>query len=518
MLVIADERRAVGVAGVMGSGDSEVSETTTRILLEAATFNARNVRRTGVALGLRSEASSRFEKGLPRALAPIASARAAALIADLGGGTVRRGFVDAGEPDPPPQQIEFVLDEVERLLGVTWPAERITGNLEALGFASRPLAAGHALVTVPWWRNDVAEAADLVEEVARVSGFDAIPATLLRGRVPQRPASVHQRWYAPARRLLLACGLSEGSSPGLTARHTLELLRPDGATDDWLAQVVAYPAVVREAGAAFQPVRVVNPLTPEREILRITLLPGLLEALRDNLRNGEDRAAFFEIDYCSFVRAGDLPLERRTLAIAMAGERAPRSWASAPAMMDFFDLKGAAEQLLTGLGIGDARFVRGAHPLLHPGRSAWLHLGDTGLGFLGELHPALAERWDLGARRAVVAEFDFEALAGAATETRAFADYPRVPVAKRDLAVVVDQDTPAEEVLRVIRESGKDLIARVVLFDVYQGDQIPEGRKSLACAVELQAGDRTLTDEQIERAMERIRRALTHRLSATFRA
>lgn len=517
MLVIADERGPVGVAGVMGGGETEVTAATTRILLEAATFNARSVRRTGVALGLRSEASGRFEKGLPPQLAPIASARAAALIAELGGGTVRGGLLDAGDHETPPRQIAFALGEVTRLLGVQWPTERIVGNLDALGLLCRAVDEGHVVVTVPWWRQDVEQSADLVEEVARIAGFDAIPETLLRGSVAYRPTSMHQRWYAPARRALLACGLSEGSSPSLTAGGLLDLLRPESAGADWLAHAVPHAAAVRAAGAECCPVRVVNPLTPEREYLRVMLLPPLLEALRDNLRNGEDRVAFFELDFCAFLRPGDLPLERRTLAIAMAGDQQPRSWALPPAPIDFYDLKGALEQLLGGLGSARARIVAGAHPLLHPGRAALLLLEEAAIGFLGELHPAIAERWDLGERRAYVAEIDFEALAAASSEVRAFADYPRVPVARRDLAVVVDDATPAADVLQLIRDAGRELVSRVVLFDVYRGEQLPSGRKSLACAVELQAADRTLTDEQVERAMKRIRNTLSHRAGASFR-
>jgi len=517
MLVIADANGAVGVAGVMGGGDSEVSASTTRILLEAATFNARSIRRTSIALGLRSEASGRFEKGLPTALAPIALVRAAQLIADLAGGTVAAGMLDAGEPQAEAQQLDFDPSEVRRLLGVEWPLERITGNLGALGFLSTPLHGDVLTVTVPWWRQDIDGTADLVEEVARVTGFDAIPETLLSGSVPQRPTSVHERWYAPTRQLLLGCGFSEGSSPGLATLQGLEWLRPEGSGPGWLAEIVPNPEPLRAAGTTFEPVRVVNPLSPEREILRPTLLPGLLDALRDNLRNGEDRAAFFEIDFCAFARPGQLPVQRRTLAIAMAGLRQQRQWSTPDVPTDFYDLKGVVEQVLIGLGATAARIVAGQHALLHPGRAALLMADGAAIGFMGELYPSVAQRWDLGTARAYVAEFDFEALAALASDARLFVDYPRVPIARRDLAVVVDEAMPAETVLSVIREAGKDLVARITLFDVYRGEQLPPGTKSLACALELQAGDRTLSEAEIEKAVGRIGRALQHRAGAAIR-
>lgn len=517
MLVIADSHEAVGLAGVMGGGNSEVSDDTTRILLESATFNARNVRRTSTTLGLRTEASSRFEKGLPRTLSPIAADRAAALIAELAGGTVAAGAIIEGAPDPEPRTIRFALDQVARLLGVDWPVQRITCNLEALGFGCRQIDGASIDVTVPWWREDVEESADLVEEVARVTGLDAIPETLLRGSVPPRPASPGYRWYAPARGLLLAAGLSEGSSPGLSNVRSLEMLRPGGSGDDWLVAAVPNAAAIREAGGQFRPIRVINPLTPDREYLRIMLLPSLLEALRDNLRNGEDRVAFFEIDTCHYPRTEDLPVERRSLALAMAGERAPRSWASAATPVDFFDLKGAVEALIGRLGIAGTRIVATQHPLLHPGRSAALLVAERPLGFLGELHPAIAAGWDLGTHRGYVAEFDFDALAALATGERAYVEFPRLPSAKRDLAVVVADARPSEEVTQVIREAGKGVLTRVTLFDLYRGEPLPEGQKSLAYALEFQDPERTLTEEQVDKAVGRITRSLQHRVGATLR-
>jgi phenylalanyl-tRNA synthetase beta chain len=262
---------------------------------------------------------------------------------------------------------------------------------------------------------------------------------------------------------------------------------------------------------------VVNPLTPEREILRPTLLPGLLDALRDNLRAGESRAAFFELDTCAFARPGKLPVERRSLALAQAGDRYERSWSRDEVPADFFDLKGCVELLVELLGIRHAKIVQARHDILHPGRSAALEIDGVSIGFLGELDPRIAERWDLGVHRAYVAEFDFDALAASSVTERQFADYPRQPLAKRDLAIIVDDARPAERVLAEIRGAAKGLLTGATLFDVYQGEPLPEGKKSLAYALTFQAEDRTLNEAEVEKLMGRIRKTLEHRAGAEFR-
>jgi len=517
MLLICDDERPVGLAGVMGGLDTEVSSKTTNILLEAATFNPANIRRTSVALGLRSEASSRFEKGLPVELAGKAARRAAMLMAELAGGTVVGDVFYTGIPDPAPRAIEFDLGDVERLLGVTWSTETIVAQLRSLQFIVAD-PDGKALgVTVPWWRADVVEGADLVEEVARIAGYDAIPETLLRGSVPPRPLSPGLAQVEPARALLLSAGVDEACSSGLSSQRLLEMLRPDGATEPWLAAVVPNAAAIAANGSTFLPVRVINPLSPDREILRPTLLPSLLEAVRNALRLGEGRIAFFELDFCAFGCEGRLPVERRTLALAMAGSRYEASWGYAPGSFDFFDGKGIIETLLARLGVADWAVVPQAHPLLHPGRSAAITVGGNALGFLGELHPVIAERWDLGTRRAYIAEMDFDALANACTVQRAFVDYPRQALARRDLAVVVDDAKPAASVLKEVQRAAKGLLAEVVLFDIYRGDQIPPGKKSLALALGIQSGDHALSEEELDKTMYRIRKTLEHRVGATFR-
>jgi phenylalanyl-tRNA synthetase beta chain len=517
MLLIADDDRAIGIAGVMGGQDTEVGAGTRNVLLEAATFNGRNIRRTSVALGLRSEASSRFEKGLPLQLAAVAARRAACLIAELAGGTVASRVLWTGDPDPEPRVIAFSVAEVNRILGVDWDPAASLGSLAALGFTLGDSSAGMVAVHVPWWRQDIVEGADLVEEVARIVGFEEIPETMLRGGVTPRPVSNGQTQYPHARAILLAAGLHEGSSPSLINARDLEMLRPDGADERWLAQIVPNAAPIAGAGSTFEPVRVVNPLTPERELLRPTLLPGLLAAVRDNLRAGEGRVAFFELDTCAFARPGNLPIERRSLAIAIAGDRYDRSWSHDTSQFDYYDLKGCVELLVERLGVSGAEIVGVRHDLLHPGRSAILKVGGVSIGFLGELEPRIAERWDLDNHRTFVCEIDFDALADRCVPERRFEDYPRQPLVKRDLAVIVDQSRSAAHVHQEIRGAAKGLLRSATLFDVYQGSPLPLDKKSLAYALTFQAGDRTLADAEVDKVIGRIRKTLEHRVGAEFR-
>ena len=267
------------------------------------------------------------------------------------------------------------------------------------------------------------------------------------------------------------------------------------------------------------PVRVVNPLTPEREILRPTLLVGLLEALRDNLRLGEERGAFFELDVCSVTRRAGLPIERRLLALAMAGDRSSLSWATDRRPFDVFDLKGMVETLLARLGVVGWSLEARPHPLLHPGRAASIEVDGASLGFFGELHPRVSERFDLGVqtrlhRRDRLRRPGQGSLGGSEPSriTRAS------PWRSATLPWSSARRSPPEPVLDEIRRSAKGMLAGLALFDVYEGDPLPPGKKSLAVALEFQSGDRTLTDDEVEKAMYRVRRTLENRVGAEFRA
>jgi len=545
MLAIVDgDDRAIGIAGVMGGAETEIGEGTTAVALELANWNGPNIRRTSTALGLRTEASGRFEKGLPPYLTAVAAERAAALMEELAGGVVARGLIDVCVVEPQPRVIALPVSEPRRLLGMDITVAQIVESLEPLGFEVR-LPEEDASddvqeleVAVPLWREDVEEAADIVEEIARMVGYDTVPETLLRGGVPARGPAGAFYWWLQLRPFLLACELTEAYTHPLTGDAALERLRAPGVegaiefgplSEDEIAALAPNAAAVTAAGATYGPMRLENPLSPERAVLRPTLMAGLLDAVSLNLRHGRESVRLFELGRAYYPRVFAAPdpsvqpaLERRTLGIALAGLRAERTWDGPNAALDFYDLKGIAEELMAYCGIAGYVVEPEGHPALHPGRAARLRLTDrrgwpsTELAVLGEVHPAVAARFDLRARTLLL-ELDGDALAAAATATRAYAEVSRYPAIARDLAVVVSMDTPAGDVLRAVRQGGGKLLRSVDVFDVYTGEQVEAGQKSIALSLVFQAPDHTLSERDIDGVFGNIQRRLRDTVGATFR-
>jgi len=570
MLAIVDgEDRAIGIAGVMGGAATEISEETTAVALELANWNGPNIRRTSAALGLRTEASGRFEKGLPLYLTALAAERTAALMEELTGGLVARGLIDVCAREERRRTIPLPVSEPRRLIGMDITAAQIVESLEPLGFEAQApqqarlttlpnpggatptpapvpaeLAPGaisgahELLVTVPLWREDVVEAADLVEEVARMVGYDKVPETLLRGGVQAREPAGGLYWWRRLRPFLLSCGLSEGYTHPLTGDDALGRLRAPGAagaiefgglSEDEIAALAPNAAAVTAAGATYGPVRLQNPLSPERAALRPTLMAGLLDAVSLNLRNGQESVRLFELGRAYYPRVFEAPdpsvqpaLERRTLGIALAGLRERRTWDGSNPVLDFYDLKGVVEELMAYCGVTTYIVELGGHPVLHPGRAARLRLADrrgrpsTELAVFGEVHPAVAERFDLRARTLLL-ELDVDALAASATAARAYAEPSRYPAVRRDLAVVVRVETPAADVLHAVRQGGAKLLRSVEVFDVYTGEQIEPGTKSVALSLVFQAPDHTLTEREIDGVFGNVQRRLRDAAGATVR-
>jgi phenylalanyl-tRNA synthetase beta chain len=540
MLVIADGAGTpIGLAGIMGGATTEVSEATTTVALEVANWNPANIRRTSTRLGLRTEASTRFEKGLPAYLTALAADRAAALIAELAGGTVARGLIDVGEVREERRTIVLPASEPRRLLGMDVDRMQIMESLSPLGFAvqtAMPGAPDVLDVTVPPWREDVAEAADLVEEIARMIGYDKVPETMLRGGVPAHELDRGLYWWRRLRPFLLACGLSEATNHSLTGDAQLARLRAPEAveagplSEDEIAALVPTAAAVTAAGATYGPLRLQNPMAPDRDTLRPTLMAGLLDNLSLNLRTGAESVRFFELGRAYFPRVFQAPaparlpaLERRTLGIALAGLREERSWDGPTLTLDFFDLKGIVEELMAYCGVATYVIEPAGHPVLHPGRAARLRLADgrgrpaTELAVLGEVHPEIAARFDLR-ERALLLELDVDALAAVATTDRTYRDVPRYPAVKRDLAVVVARSVPAADVLRAVRQGGGKLLRTVRVFDVYTGEQIGADQKSLALSLVFQDPGGTLTERHVDGVIGSIQRRLQDTVGATFRA
>jgi phenylalanyl-tRNA synthetase beta chain len=296
---------------------------------------------------------------------------------------------------------------------------------------------------------------------------------------------------------------------------------PNGYAQDspelW-ARLVPNPAGVYKRDALTLPVRLLNPATQDRQVLRLTLLPSLLDVVARNLKHTDERLAFFEVDRTFFDRAEELPYERRTLALVLSGKREPTSWQNpTPPPFFFYDVKGMLAATLDALQVKDWKVKAGRHPALHPGRSAVLQLGGYDVAYFGELHPEVAQAFEIDGWPVQVAEVDLDAVFAASSDVRVFHPLPRFPSAFRDIAVVVEEEVPAAEILRVIRQAGGDLLESTRLFDVYAGDPLPTGTKSIAVAMEFRAPGATLTQEEVSEVMDRIVSALGRELHATLR-
>ncbi len=496
-LVIADERGAIAIAGVMGGLDTEVSEATKHVLLESASFHALHNRRTAQRLHLSTEASHRFSRGVPPELAERAARRAAELLRRLTRGEIAQGLLDAYPKKRARRVIALARGEVERLLGLSVKPAEIGAILKALGFILKRQK-GAILATVPYWRLDVEIPADLVEEVARVIGYERLPSTLPSDTLPPQRRDRLFELEERVRDILVGFGLTEIINYSLTSFESIAKLYPDGQ-------------IPQESYVELE-----NPISGERTLMRRTLLNGLLETVAANQRHHET-IAVFELGRVYLPdRGGGLPQEPRRLGIALAGLRRSVSWAERAVPVDFFDLKGLIEALLQHLSVEGAKFSPASHPSFHPGRCAELALPGERLGILGEIHPRVAERFELRGR-VYAAELDLERWLPLARELRPYRPIPRFPGIRQDIAVVVNEALPQERVEQLIWKSGGALLKSVKLFDVYYGEPVPPGQKSLAYALFYLAEDRTLTDAEAQAVHERIQKALETQLGAQVR-
>jgi len=496
MLVIADAARPVAVAGVMGGADTEVRDSTRTVLLESAYFAPGSIRRTAKALGLSTEASYRFERGADVEGLRDALDRAARLIAELGGGRVATGVLDAYPAPRRPLAVPLRLERIRRVVGASPPRPVVADILRGLGFPATERDGGFEVV-VPAFRRDVAIEDDLVEEIARVWGYEKIPSTLPSGTLALTRRPRHLAARDAVRRALTAAGLQEAVALSLIdpahLRH-LELSEDD-------------PPVVR----------LQNPLAADRSVLRPTLLFGLLEALATNVRRQTPDVRLFEIGRVFEGRgAGVLPQEDTRVGIVLTGLRSPRAWYAPRARVDVFDAKGAVEGLVEALGRGEVGVEPATASHLEDGRAATVVVQGTPVGTLGELHPDVQKAFDLPAP-VFVAEVSLDALEALPSRVIQYRPLARYPGVQRDLAVVVPADVQAGEVSRAIEAIRPPWLKRVALFDVYEGTQVGPGRKSLAYGLLYQADDRTLTDAEVNQAHGEVVERLRAELGAEVR-
>lgn len=502
MLVIADPKRAVGLAGVMGGENSEVRDSTADIVLESAYFDPGTTRQTGKKLGLRSEAQIRFEKGIDPAVMKAALLRAAKLIAALSGGEL------AGEPEEVVQspagdlEIRLRTSRTNQVLGSDLTTEMIASIMGRLGFDTSPVDEDSLQVAVPSRRPDIAREIDLIEEVARMHGYDKIKTTLPEGRMTQGKLSPQQHLRRMIRHLLTGMGMHEVITYTLTSPSWLEPLSLQEDESPLLRQL---PLAL--------------PMSEERKVLRTTLLPSLAEVVQYNLNRKNTDLALFEIG--TVFRTDRLPVAQQPIELEKAAGIFTGSFGAAgigqkPLKTDFYTVKGIVERLLSSLGVTDVQYEKAFIPGTHPGRTASILVKGKAIGFLGALHPNVEEAWDL--KETYYFELDIASLTEVANDTTAFKPLPKFPAIQRDLAVVVPLDVPAGSLEAVIRQAAGEWLEQVRLFDVYQGEQVEAGKKSLAFTTLYRAEDRTLTDEEVQARHERVIEALKNGFQAELRA
>jgi phenylalanyl-tRNA synthetase beta chain len=499
MLVIADTAGPIALAGVMGGAETEVTESTSNVLLESANFDFVSIRRTMRHFNLPSEASARFSRGVHPELVRPAALRAADLMRQYAGATVCAGLVDSYPAPPEPRRIDLSRGEVKRILGVDISLEECLRYLRGLQYDVEKLDEGTLRVLTPPHRLDIQEGpADLIEDIARLYGYDRLPATLLADRLPAQATNAPLQFEEQVRDLLVNLGLQEVITYSLTTREQEAKLGKE--LDGY--------------------VTLLNPINNERVDMRQRLLPSVLDRARENLKYTGD-VRMFEVGTVYLPREGQrLPDEQRRVAMVMLGNRHPDYWGDAdraPAPLDFFDLKGVVEGMVDGLHLTAVRYGPGDASELHPARSAALIAADHRAGSFGQLHPRVAQAMGFADRQVFAAEFDLEFLAGAVPERHLYRPISIYEVVLQDIAVVIPEEMPAERVTGEIRQAGGDLLRKVSLFDVYRGESIPAGKKSLAFALTYQASDRTLSDKEVAKTHEKIERHLVHKLGAQIR-
>jgi phenylalanyl-tRNA synthetase beta chain len=501
-VLVADGAGALSIAGVMGGSESEVGPATRRVLLEGACWEFINIRRTLASQRINSEAGYRFSRGVHPALAERGVRRGLECMRHWAGGTIARGLVDA-YPIPAPQpQVRVAPSDVERSLGIRLSAQEIADLLTRLEFATELVGEGVA-VRPPDHRLDIGSGdvglADLMEEIGRMVGYDRIPETMIHDLLPPSRGTPDVEQEERVRQALARLGLQEAVTYRLTSpeREARLMLAP---------------------GAGESPyVRLANPIAADRAVMRRQVLPGLMEVIERNARLRE-RIAFFEIGPVFLpIPDVDLPDEPAHLAIVMTGRRAPAGWQPGDTgQLDFFDLKGVIEQLLAEIHV-QASFEPAEAELYAPGKCAALRVGGSVVGWMGELHPQLVRRYDLTGAAVLAAELELAPLLSAMQLRQDLAAVSPYPPVLEDLAVVVDQAVPARRVEQVICDAAGALLERIQLFDLYQGEQIGSGQKSLAYSLVYRSRERTLTDEEVRMARERIVKALSEEVGGSLR-
>lgn len=499
MLIIADAKHPLALAGVMGGFDSEISEQTTTVLLESANFLATNIMRTSRSLGLISESSYRFEKGVDIGGCLYAADRAAQLISEIAGAVIQKGAVDNYPRPRQPRKLPLRPTRVNKVLGTELAPKRMANILSGLELKTRFEAkTKNWAVTVPTFRIDLEREIDLIEEIARVYGLNNIPSTLPLSTESERGLTLAQRQRQDLHRFLTAAGLCEVINYSFMGAADLDRLQLPG-DHPW-----------RRA------VKLANPLSDEQAWLRTSLLPGLIHTVCYNLNRGQNQVQIFEMGRVFFASKQALPNEMLEVGGALTGKWQPAQWYGGSREIDFFDAKGIMETIAGKIRLLDFDIRTALHPCLHPGAAAEVLAEGEVIGFLGELHPDVQSAYDIK-QKTFVFQLNTDKLLQHITSVREIKELPRYPGIELDLALVVDEKIANAQVEALIRESGGGLLKEVRLFDLYRGPSLPRGKKSLAYSLIYRSDKRTLTDDEVDKIHQRVIHRAFQELGATLR-
>ncbi len=494
-LVITNGKEPVAIAGVMGGADSEVREDTTTVIIEAAYFSGPAVRKASKDHGLRSESSSRFEKGVDPERTRAAGERAAQLMAQYAGGTILEGTSEFNNIKIEPAVVSITLDKINTSIGTNISADEVSNILNRLGFEVK-VDGERFIITVPTRRGDITIEADIVEEVARMYGYDKIPSTLPKGTTTPGALTEYQKKRRLARRTLDGAGLYQATTYSLTSE----------------GKAAQFAIEKREA------VTLAMPMSEERSRLRMSIMPQLLEAVKHNNARQIDSVAIYEIGSVFLKQENELlPDEREHVAAAITGLWEASLWQGEKKEVDFYVLKGVLEALFEALGVTDQIGYRQAElENMHPGRTAEVLLNGEVIGFAGQVHPTVQKELDL--KDTYVFELSFKKIAEAEVEPVSYESIPRFPSITRDIALVVDKKTVAGDLAEIIRDAGGALLREVHVFDLYEGEHMEAGKKSLAYTLKYFDPERTLTDEEVTKAHEKVLNAVEEKAGAVLRS
>ncbi|MBR2180138.1 MAG: phenylalanine--tRNA ligase subunit beta [Selenomonadaceae bacterium] len=500
-LVIADAEKAAGLAGVMGGFETEITNKTKTVVLEAACFNSASIRRTARSVGLHSEASGRFERGTDVTNTIRALDRAAQLLQDMGACTVCKGIVD-NYPSPKPEvTVEFTPEQINARLGTDIKPNIMADILTKLGFVVSNKGDVYT-VKVPSWRNDVTLPEDISEEIARITGFDKVPSTLPIGETSQGHQSDMQNFVDKIKSVLTSLGMNEELSFSFTNPTMFDKMN------------VPQDSELRKA------VPIMNPLTDDYPLLRTTLLASIMENVARNYSRKNEDVRLFEIAPVFYPKAlpiTEQPIETLKLAGLIMGRRELKGWNQGNDEVDFYDLKGIIEELFKQIAIEKYTVEIGESFAMHPGKTAVFKKGKDILVTIGELHPAIANAFDIP-KKMYVFEADVATLLKYTAKGFHYEQLPKYPAISRDLAVLVDKSIAAGEVEKTITKTGGKFFDKVTLFDVYTGERIGADKKSLAFNIKFQSNDRTLTDAEADEAFTKILSAVEKQFNATLRS